>query len=120
MQGEQFKTQQVVSIGDARRDTCFLNSPGRNQIVDGPSAILVPCMSDLEPPAARPGTGIFQGVVDFLHIHHNWSLVTRIDDFVICGLVRSGAGQRVKPRAGDFLASFDVDDVFRSLLDEYD
>lgn len=119
MQGEQFKTQQIVSISDARRDTCFLNPPSRDQVVDGPSAILVSCMGDLKPPIARPGTRILQGVVDFFHIHHDWSLVTRVDDFVICGLVRSGAGQRMKPRAGNLLASLDVDDIFQSLLDEY-
>jgi hypothetical protein len=75
-------------------------------------------MSDLEPPIARPGTRILQSVVDFLHIHHDWSFVTRVDDLVIGALVRSGAGQRVKPRAGNLLASLDVDDICRSLLEE--
>jgi hypothetical protein len=120
VQGEQFKSQQVVSISDARRNTCFLNPPSRNQVIDGPSAILVPCMSNLEPPISRSGTGILQGAVDFLHIHHNWPFVTRVDNFVICGLVGSGAAQRGKPRASNFLASLDVDDIIWSLLDESD
>jgi hypothetical protein len=77
-------------------------------------------MSNLEPPIPRSGTGIFQGAVDFLHIHQNWPFVTPIYKFVICGLVGSGAAQRGKPRASNFLASLDVDDIIWSLLDESD
>lgn len=40
-----------------------------------------------------------------------------VDNFVVGGRIRSGAGKGVKPRAGDFLSGTNFDYVGRSLMD---